>query len=98
MSRQLQVKKEVLIIGDSNVERYLHHTGRLYCEQGDSVPARNLAEFNRAIHQIPADKYKMVVLAMLTNILVDAGNSVPATSVFRIVMSWSVSYYQSLSL
>ncbi len=79
MSSQLEANKSVLILGDSNVERYLLHTGRLYCQYGESVPTRNLTEFNTAIHQIPTDKYRMVVLAMMTNIIINTGNEVTAT-------------------
>jgi hypothetical protein len=40
--------KEILIIGDSNVEKNLIHTGRLYSQQCESVPASNLDEFAEA--------------------------------------------------
>jgi hypothetical protein len=76
MSRQLQTSKELLIIGDSNVERNLIHTGRLYCLQSESLPARNLAEFHQVLSQLQPNKYKIVIFAMLTNIIISAGNSV----------------------
>jgi hypothetical protein len=75
MSRQLQAKKEILIFGDSNVERNILHTGRLYCEYAESVPARNLGEFQAALARLQPDRYKIVVFAMMTNIVVAAGNS-----------------------
>jgi hypothetical protein len=76
MARQLQAKKELLILGDSNIERNLLHTGRLYCELAESVPARNLAELGAAISHIDPSKHKVVIFAMLTNIVVSAGNAV----------------------
>jgi hypothetical protein len=75
MSRQLQAKKELLILGDSNVERHILHTGRLYCQLAESVPARNITELSNAVNQIQPNKHKVVVLAMLTNIVVNAGNT-----------------------
>jgi hypothetical protein len=76
MARQLQAKKELLILGDSNVERNILHTGRLYCQMAESVPARNIPELGNAVNQIQPIKHKVVVLAMLTNIIVNAGNTV----------------------
>jgi hypothetical protein len=76
MARQLQANKELLIIGDSNVERNILHTGRLYCQLAESVPARNITELSAAVNQIKPDRHKVVVLAMLTNLVVSAGNSV----------------------
>jgi hypothetical protein len=75
MSRQLQAKKELLIIGDSNVERNILHTGRLYCQLAESVPARNISELSKAVTQIQPSKHKAVVFAMLTKLIVSAGNS-----------------------
>ncbi len=76
MARQLQARKELLIIGDSNVERHILHTGRLYCELAESVPARNITELGQAVLQIQPNRHKAVVFAMLTNIVINAGNSV----------------------
>jgi hypothetical protein len=73
MSRQ-PVTKDLLIIGDSNVERNILHTGRLYSQLCASVPARNLNEFSMALNSFKAEKYTMVVLAMLTNIVIAAGS------------------------
>ncbi len=76
MSRQLQANKELLIIGDSNVERNLLHTGRLYCQMAESVPARNLSELGKAVGLIQPAKHKVVVFAMITNIVIAAGNAI----------------------
>ena len=78
MSRQLQARKSLLIIGDSNVERNLLHTGRLYCEQAESAPARNHREYQAALKLIQPNKHKLVVFAMLTNLVIDTGNYTPA--------------------
>jgi hypothetical protein len=76
MARQLQANKELLIIGDSNIERNILHTGRLYCQLAESVPARNLTELSRAVGHIQPNKHKVVVFAMLTNLVINAGNAV----------------------
>jgi hypothetical protein len=76
MARQLQAKKELLILGDSNVERNILHTGRLYCQLTESIPARNISELSNAVNQIQPTRHKVVVLAMLTNIVINAGNSI----------------------
>jgi hypothetical protein len=76
MARQLQANKELLLIGDSNVERNILHTGRLYCQLAESLPARNISELSSAVGQIQPSKHKAVVFAMLTNIIVSSGNSV----------------------
>jgi hypothetical protein len=76
MARQLQANKELLIIGDSNIERNILHTGRLYCQLAESVPARNLAELSQAVGQIQPSKHKVVVFAMLTNLVINAGNAI----------------------
>ncbi len=76
MARQLQANKELIIIGDSNIERNILHTGCLYCQLAESVPARNLIELGTAVSQIQPNKHKVVVFAMLTNIVVNTGNTV----------------------
>jgi hypothetical protein len=81
MARLLQANKELLIIGDSNIERNILHTGRLYCQMAESVPARNLQELSQAVGQIQPSKHKVVVFAMLTNLIVNAGNAVAALDV-----------------
>jgi len=80
MSRQLQARKSLLIIGDSNVERNILHTGRLYCEQAESVPARNQGEYQKALKSIQPNQHKLVVFAMLTNLVVNAGNASSSTA------------------
>jgi hypothetical protein len=80
MSRQVQATKDLLIFGDSNVERNILHTGRLYSMSSESVPSRNLNEFTQALNQFQPGKYKIVVFSMFTNIAINAGNSVPVNS------------------
>jgi hypothetical protein len=81
MARQIQATKDLLIFGDSNVERNILHTGRLYSLSSESIPARNLNEFTQAIGQLQPGKYKIVIFSMLTNIAINAGNSVSVNSV-----------------
>ncbi len=64
------------MLGDSNVERNILHTGRLYCQMAESVPARNITELSNAVNQIQPAEHKVVVLAMLTNIIVNSGNAI----------------------
>jgi hypothetical protein len=80
MARQLQAAKDLLIFGDSNVERNILHTGRAYSQTCVSVPARNLAEFTQALNQLQPGKYKIVVFTMLTNIVITSGNSVSSNN------------------
>jgi len=42
----------------------------------ESVPARNITELSNAVNQIQPAKHKVVVLAMLTNIIVNSGNAI----------------------
>jgi len=74
MSRQL-IAKEILLVGDSNVQRNLLSAGRLYSDLCENGLARNISEFAEAVKLIQRDKYKLVIFAMLTNIMVDAGNT-----------------------
>jgi hypothetical protein len=74
MARQL-VAKDVLLIGDSNVRRYLFRSGLHYAQSGEIGVARNQSEFNEALKLIQPDKYRIVVFAMLTNLVIDAGES-----------------------
>jgi hypothetical protein len=75
MSRQIHAR-DILIIGDSNVRRNLARSGRHYSQSADIGSARNLSEFAEAVKLIQPDKYRIVVFAMLTNIVVDAGSPV----------------------
>ncbi len=81
MAHQLQANKELLIIGDSNIERNILHTGRLYCQPAESVPSRNLHELSRAVGQILPNRHKVVVFAMLTNLVINAGSAVSALDI-----------------
>jgi hypothetical protein len=83
MSRQL-IAKEVLILGDSNVQRHLLHSGKYYSQQSDCEVSRNVSEFTTVLNTIPQNKYKLVIFAMLTNIVVDAGQSAPGSLLTRL--------------
>jgi hypothetical protein len=75
MSRQLQVSKELLIIGDSNVERNISQIGNLYRQYATSVPARNLSEFTTALGALKPNTHRTIVFAMFTNIVANAGGT-----------------------
>jgi hypothetical protein len=79
MARQSQVK-DLLIFGDSNVERNLLHSGRLYSLQSESVPSRNQNELVAALPQLKPGQHKIVIFAMFTNLIVTAGNSASANN------------------
>jgi hypothetical protein len=83
MARQLMAK-EVLIYGDSNVQRHLLHSGKYYFQQSDCEVSRNVHEFTSALQTLPQEKYKLVVFAMLTNIVIDAGQSAPGNLFTRL--------------
>ncbi len=76
MSRQLQAAKELLIIGDSNVERNILHTGLFYSQYAETIATRNLSEFTNVLGRVRPDRHKSVVFAMFTNIVVNAGSTV----------------------
>jgi len=65
--------KDILIIGDSNVRRYLFRPGKHYAQCSDFGVARNNTELAEALKLIVTDKYRIVIFAMLTNLVVDAG-------------------------
>ncbi len=62
------------------MERNLLHTGRLYCQSSESTPARNHAEFSEALSQMQPGQHKIVIFAMLTNLVVNAGNTAPSNN------------------
>jgi hypothetical protein len=76
MARQLHLpRRDTLIIGDSNIRRNLSRAGKLYAQTTDCGLARNLAEFTAVCQQLEPGKYKAVIFAMMTNILVSAGDT-----------------------
>ena len=74
MSRQV-ISKDVLIVGDSNIRRYLYRSGGAYSQACDCGLARNLTEFGDTLKLIESDKYRIVIFAMMTNIVIDAGSA-----------------------
>ncbi len=74
MSRQV-LSKDVLILGDSNIRRYLYLAGGAYSQTCACGVARNLAEFESSLKMIDASKYRLVIFAMMTNIVIDAGSA-----------------------
>jgi hypothetical protein len=73
MSRQV-ISRDILILGDSNVRRYLGRCGGAYTQACDCGLARNLSEFGSSLKMIDATNYRIVIFAMMTNILIDAGS------------------------
>jgi hypothetical protein len=69
------VSKELLIIGDSNVEHNILHAGHLYSHYASSVLARNLSEFATALGALKPNTHRTVVFAMFTNIVANAGRT-----------------------
>ena len=65
---------EFLIVGDSNVRRFYTKIGLVHARNIEFVEARNMTEFSKALGAFK-DTFKIVVLAFLTNLIVDAGDS-----------------------
>ena len=65
---------EFLILGDSNVKRFYTKLGLTQAQNITFVQARNLNEASGAIDSIK-DCYKFVILAFITNLIVDAGEA-----------------------
>ena len=67
------MSKILLLIGDSNVSRWIPHIGDAYLPMVEYVSARNTEELPAALRQINPS-YKMVVFAGLSNIIVGCGS------------------------
>lgn len=67
------MSKTVLLIGDSNVRRWITKIGDPYLSVVDFVPCLNSEELPAAMSQI-RPSYQVVVFAGLTNIIVGAGS------------------------
>ena len=65
---------EFLIMGDSNVKRFYTRIGLTHAQNIEFVEARNMTEFKTALSSFK-DSFKIVILAFLTNLIVDAGDS-----------------------
>jgi hypothetical protein len=66
--------KDLLILGDSNVKRYLYRAGGAYSQACDCGLARNMTEFGNTLNLLEAKDYRIVIFAMMTNIVIDAGS------------------------
>jgi hypothetical protein len=73
MSQQV-LARNLLILGDSNIRRYLYRAGGAYSQTCDCGMARNLSEFGNTLKMIENTNYRIIVFAMLTNIIIDAGS------------------------
>ena len=65
--------RELLILGDSNVKRFYSRIGLTQAQSLDFVQARNMTEVESALAAVK-NTYKIVVLAFLTNLVIDAGD------------------------
>jgi hypothetical protein len=74
MSQQV-LARDLLILGDSNIRRYLYRAGGAYSQTCDCGMARNMTEFGSTIKMVESTNYRIVVFAMLTNIVIDAGSA-----------------------
>jgi hypothetical protein len=73
MSQQVSARS-LLVLGDSNVRRYLYRAGGAYSETCDCGIVRNLSEFGTSLKMVENTQYTIIVFAMLTNIVIDAGS------------------------
>jgi hypothetical protein len=74
MSRQV-LSRDILILGDSNIRRYLYRSGGAYAQTCDFGMARSLTEFGTSLKMVESPNYRIMVFAMLTNIVIDAGST-----------------------
>lgn len=70
----MATQPEFLIVGDSNVKRFYTKIGLTHSQNIEFVEARNMTEFTTALTAFKTS-FKIVVLAFLTNLIVDAGDS-----------------------
>ncbi len=69
------IAKDLLIIGNSNIRRYLYRAGGAYSQACDCGIARNLTEFGNSLKMIESKNYRIVIFAMMTNIVIDTGST-----------------------
>lgn len=74
MVRKIQAR-DLLIIGDSDVRRKLWRAGLLYTQSSECVVAHDITEFTEAVKLLEPNKHKIVIFAMMTNIIVSAGSN-----------------------
>jgi hypothetical protein len=74
MSRQV-LARDLLILGDSNIRRYLYRSGGAYAQTCDCGMARSMSEFGSSLKMVEATNYRIIVFAMMTNIVIDAGST-----------------------
>lgn len=67
-------QRDLLILGDSNVKRFYSRIGLTQAQTIDFVQARNMGEVETALGSVK-NSYKIVVLAFLTNLVIDSGSS-----------------------
>ena len=73
MASQLQAR-ELLVLGDSNVNRFYTRIGLSQAQTLDFVQCRNISEVTTALASFKRS-YKIVVMAFLSNLIVDTGET-----------------------
>lgn len=73
----------LLLLGDSNVGRWVPHLGTPYLPIFNYLPVHNSTELGSALSQVQSS-YQMVVFAGLTNILVSATAGAPNDRFIRL--------------
>lgn len=68
------MSKILLLIGDSNVKRWMPHLCETYQKIVAFAPAHNLEELPSALSKV-SNAYQMVVFAGFSNIVVSSGES-----------------------
>lgn len=71
--------KILLLVGDSNVKRWITHLGDPYQAIMDFAPAHNSEELPTALAKVTSS-YQMVSIACLTNVIVGAGTTAASPS------------------
>ena len=69
-----QGSPDFLLLGDSNVKRFYTKIGLTHAKNIEFVQARNMTEFTASLSSLN-NSYKIVILAFLTNLVVDAGDA-----------------------
>lgn len=77
------MSKLLLLLGDSNVCRWVPHLGAPYLPIFDYHPVHNMQELGSALKQVKSS-YQMVVFAGLTNILIASASNTPNNRFVRL--------------
>lgn len=75
-------KQQILLLGDSNIGRYLGRLGLQTTNQVTYVQTRSMEEVERGLEQVKGT-YKIIIFAFITNLIIAAGEAA-ANAVDRI--------------